>query len=165
MHGTPSGVDNATCTYGGLVRFRRGEPARVLRAPASLRVLLVDTRVSRRTRALAERVAARRAREPAAVDCIVRACGHLTDSAEQIFEKLSNCEGDTDSLYEHLAELWGACHCLLAALGASHGALEAVRRAAAAHGLEAKLTGAGGGGCVSAVHNPPLLLDTHIEVV
>ncbi|KOB76879.1 Mevalonate kinase [Operophtera brumata] len=37
-------------------------------------------------------------------------------------------------------------HCLLAALGVSHPALEVIRAAAKGKGLACKLTGAGGGG-------------------
>ncbi|XP_034827911.2 mevalonate kinase [Maniola hyperantus] len=147
MHGAPSGIDNSTCTFGGLVSFRKGSAARPLRLAACLRVLLVDTRVSRQTKLLAERVAALRARHPSAVDCVIDACGHVADNAAQLLQQLpGDGEGDPDSQYRHLAELWDMNHCLLAALGVSHAALEDIRRRAAARSLAAKLTGAGGGG-------------------
>ncbi|XP_045771295.1 mevalonate kinase, partial [Maniola jurtina] len=155
MHGAPSGIDNWTCTFGGLVSFRKGSAARPLQLAARLRVLLVDTRVSRQTGQLAARVAALRARHPRAADCVIDACGHVADDAAQLLQQLpgdaagdaaDDAVGDTDSQYRHLAELWDMNHCLLAALGVSHAALEDIRRRAAAHRLAAKLTGAGGGG-------------------
>lgn len=148
MHGTPSGIDNATCTFGALVSFKKGSKPRHLDIRMELRVLLVDSRVTRETRELICRVAALRRRNGPAVDHIMEACEHIAHTATQVLEKLSSgkCEPDTETDYQHLAELWDMNHCLLAALGVSHPALEVIRHAAKAKGLACKLTGAGGGG-------------------
>ncbi|XP_059054838.1 uncharacterized protein LOC131848895 [Achroia grisella] len=148
MHGSPSGIDNATCTFGSMVSFKKGGKPRVLNIRLNLRVLLVDSRVSRETRSLVVRVAALRQRNMAAVDHIMEACDHLAHTATQVLEKISSgkCESDTESDYQHLAELWEMNHCLLAALGVSHPALETIRAAARERALACKLTGAGGGG-------------------
>ncbi|XP_030040227.2 mevalonate kinase [Manduca sexta] len=148
MHGTPSGIDNATCTFGSLVSFKKGSKPRHLSIRMELRVLLVDSRVSRETRALVVRVAALRQRNAPAVDHIMDACDDIAHTATQVLEKLSSgkCEPDIEADYQHLAELWDMNHCLLAALGVSHPSLETIRAAARAKGLACKLTGAGGGG-------------------
>ncbi|XP_028028367.1 mevalonate kinase [Bombyx mandarina] len=148
MHGTPSGIDNATCTFGNLVSFKKGAKPRHLDIRMELRVLLVDSRVSRETRTLVVRVAALRQRNTAAVDHIMEACEHVAHTATQVLEKLSSgkCDPDTEADYQHLSELWDMNHCLLSALGVSHPSLEVIRAAAKSKGLACKLTGAGGGG-------------------
>lgn len=148
MHGTPSGIDNAACTFGSVVSFKKGHKPRHIEARLDLRILLVDTRVSRETRALVVKVAAVRQRNTAAVDHILEACDHVATTATQVLLKLSSgkCDSDMDADYQHLAELWDMNHCLLSALGVSHPALETIRAAARARHLACKLTGAGGGG-------------------
>ncbi|XP_072939505.1 mevalonate kinase [Epargyreus clarus] len=147
-HGSPSGIDNSTCTFGSLISFRKGAGPRVLDLELRLRVLLVDTRVSRETKALAAKVAAFREWNTAAVDSVMDACDHVTHTATEILENLSKTKNITDIQlqYQRLEELWDMNHCLLGALGVSHAALERVRAAARARGLACKLTGAGGGG-------------------
>ncbi|XP_049879526.1 mevalonate kinase isoform X2 [Pectinophora gossypiella] len=148
MHGSPSGIDNATCTFGSLVSFKKGSKPRHLDIRMDLRVLLVDSRVPRETKSLVMKVAALRQRNTSIVDHIMDACDHVAHTATQVLEKLSSdkCEPDIEADYQHLAELWDMNHCLLAALGVSHPTLETIRAAARARGLACKLTGAGGGG-------------------
>ncbi|GBP62935.1 Mevalonate kinase [Eumeta japonica] len=148
MHGTPSGIDNATCTFGSVVSFKKGSRPKPLDLRLHMRILLVDTRVSRETRSLVVKVAALRHRNQAAVDHIMEACDHIANTATQVLEKLSSVKGNsnTEADYQHLAELWEMNHCLLSALGVSHPALERIRAAAGARRLACKLTGAGGGG-------------------
>ncbi|KAG7303238.1 hypothetical protein JYU34_011705 [Plutella xylostella] len=148
MHGSPSGIDNATCTFGALVEFKKGTRPRPVSVRLGMRILLVDSRVSRETRALVVKVAALRQRNMAAVDHIMDACDDIAKTATQVLEKLSSDKviSDPEADYQHLAELWELNHCLLAALGVSHPSLEAIRAQARARGLACKLTGAGGGG-------------------
>ncbi|KAI8441834.1 hypothetical protein MSG28_005520 [Choristoneura fumiferana] len=148
MHGAPSGIDNETCTFGSVVSFKKGSKPRHLDLRLNLRVLLVDSRVSRETHALVVKVAGLRQRNMAAVDHIMDALDDVAHTATQILEKLSGgkCPADTDADYQHLAELWDMNHCLLASLGVSHPALETIRGFARARSLACKLTGAGGGG-------------------
>ncbi|XP_028170346.1 mevalonate kinase [Ostrinia furnacalis] len=148
MHETPSGIDNAICTFGSLVSFKKGTKPRAIDARLNLRILLVDTRVTRETRTLVMKVASVRQRNMAAVDHILEACDHVANTATQVLVKLTSgkCEIDSEAEYQHLAELWDMNHWLLGALGVSHPALETIRAAARARGLACKLTGAGGGG-------------------
>ncbi|CAF4804810.1 unnamed protein product [Pieris macdunnoughi] len=147
MHGTPSGIDNTTATFGSLVVFCRGQKPNLLDLKLNLRILLVDTQVSRQTQVLAQKVRGLMGRNPEAVDCVMTAMDHIAKSALKILQnQSSNCEGDVDAQYQNLAELWNMNHCLLASIGVSHPALESVRTSADKFGLACKLTGAGGGG-------------------
>ncbi|OWR55101.1 mevalonate kinase [Danaus plexippus plexippus] len=147
MHGTPSGIDNTTCTFGSLVAYKKGGTPRLLDFKTNIRILLVDTKVSRNTKRLVSHVSALKDRNSNAVDCVMMACGHVTTTAIKILEELAQ-DGvkDTEEKYRHLADLWNMNHCLLASLGVSHPALEDIRASAAVYGFGCKLTGAGGGG-------------------
>lgn len=54
LHGSPSGLDNTTSCYGGLVRFSRkdGEKFENITGVPALHILLVNTKVPRSTKAL-----------------------------------------------------------------------------------------------------------------
>lgn len=54
LHGSPSGLDNTTSCYGGLVRFSRkgGEKFENISGVPALHILLVNTRVPRSTKQL-----------------------------------------------------------------------------------------------------------------
>ncbi|XP_038212373.1 mevalonate kinase [Zerene cesonia] len=147
-HGTPSGIDNTTSTFGSLVTFRKGQEPGLLDIKLGLRILLVDTGVSRETKVLAANVRSLMQRNKQAVDCVMEAIDHIAKSALEILQNFSSCDqnGGIDVKYQYLAELWNMNHCLLASLGVSHSALESIRASALARGLACKLTGAGGGG-------------------
>ncbi|CAG4931675.1 unnamed protein product [Colias eurytheme] len=149
-HGTPSGIDNTTATFGSLVSFRKGHEPDLLDIKLDLRILLVYSCVSRETKALAANVRSLMQRNQQAVDCVMDAIDHIAKRALEILQNLSSSDhnGDVDEQYQHLAELWNMNHCLLASLGVSHPALESIRASALARGLACKLTGAGGGGYV-----------------
>lgn len=55
MHGNPSGVDNSVSVFGGILRFRKAVLT-PLQNPGQLRILLVNTQVSRSTKALVAKV-------------------------------------------------------------------------------------------------------------
>ncbi|XP_041972007.1 mevalonate kinase [Aricia agestis] len=166
MHGAPSGIDNATATFGSLVSLIKGQPPVHLSLGLDLRVLLVNTGVSRETRAVAARVAERRGWTGGAIEKTVDAIGCVTEDAVAILKKLSvaTSEAELDEGYQHLSTLWDMNHCLLSALGVSHAALEAVRAAAARHALVAKLTGAGGGG-YAIVLVPPKTAESSLDAL
>ncbi|KPI99015.1 Mevalonate kinase [Papilio xuthus] len=147
MHGAPSGIDNTTCTFGALVSFKKGQVP-VLRPSPELRVLLVDSGVTRETSRLTAAVAELRQCYSSAVGHIMEAMDNVALTAEQLLQKLVQPESEEEvhAAYKHLHELWEMNHCLLASLGVSHPALETIRAIAHEHGLACKLTGAGGGG-------------------
>lgn len=179
FHGTPSGIDNTVATFGGLVLFRRDPNTRavsfehhVLSAAAAsrLRVLLVNTGVSRSTKVLVERVRALADGHPAVANSIFDAVDGIVDEARALLcapasgpdpdSATSSSSSISCSTSESLAavpqtldsldELVRMNQRLLAALSVSHPAVERIVGVCDSHGVAAKLTGAGGGGVVLA---------------
>lgn len=147
MHGAPSGIDNSTCTFGSLVGFTKGENPIIPDYNLNLRILLIDTKVSRQTKILIEKVKSLKDWNTNAVNSVMDGLGYIANNAAEIMKKLSETdEEDTDILYQRLSELWNMNHCLLASLGVSHPSLENIRASALKYSLACKLTGAGGGG-------------------
>ena len=151
LHGRPSGVDNAVSAFGGSPAFQEGEVAPLGATPA-LPLLLVNTRVPRNTKALVAGVRERREALPAAFDHIFGAVHELARSCEALFRSAD--AADAAACGARLGALVELNHALLRALGVSHAALERVVDVARAHGLRAKLTGAGGGGCALVLLDP-----------
>lgn len=69
FHATPSGIDNAVCTFGGVVKYKKTVIGSVS-IPES-RVLLVNTGVGRQTKLLVEAVRKRRDEFPVIIDHIL----------------------------------------------------------------------------------------------
>ncbi|KAA8652904.1 hypothetical protein EYZ11_007161 [Aspergillus tanneri] len=161
FHGTPSGVDNATSTRGGVVFFQR-DPNSVkpvitpLAGVLKLPVLLVDTCESRSTASVAADVEELLAVYPKLVHLILNYIHLVTEFAKKIIEGTSQCE-DPDSIVEQLGRLLPINHNLLVALGASHPRVERVRSIISSGYLGwTKLTGAGRGGCTLSLLHPKM---------
>lgn len=160
MHGKPSGIDNTTCSYGGVISFKSGQIG--LEGDAGLQVLLIDTQIPRSTEALVKSVRDKRERMPEVVEPILESMDAIAEKGLSILRKLTKLNAETTkdafeevsneaavmqmSLHRELSSLVDVNHRLLGALGVSHPALERVADIAQEHGLSAKLTGAGGGG-------------------
>lgn len=144
LHGKPSGIDNSICTYGGALLFRDGKVLHQLESvPSSYRVVLVDTRVARNTHSLVALVRQRYDRLPEIVGPILDAIHGISERSWQLLQE----QGEPSKRFDKASELVRLNATLLEALGVGHPRLEEVGRLAAGHGLAAKLTGAGGGGC------------------
>lgn len=168
MHGTPSGIDNTTCSYGGVISFKNGQIG--VEGDAGLQVLLIDTQVPRSTAALVKSVRSKRENMPEVVEPILESMDALAEkglsilrklhdlnvqSANEDYEEVSSEVAVTEScLYRELSMLVDMNHQLLGALGVSHPSLETVVQLAKDHELSAKLTGAGGGGLAVALLPP-----------
>lgn len=140
MHERPSGIDNTICTYGNLIKFRKGEPFESLKLRQQINILIVDTKVSRTTSKLVANVAALKNKHLKMMESILDAMGHLVDDAVELLE-------DERDQFEALRTLVAVNNNLLRAIGVSHPSLEKVFQLADSGGFDAKLTGAGGGGC------------------
>jgi mevalonate kinase len=143
FHGNPSGVDNAMATYGGMAVFRKGQPlTRVVpRHPVSL--VVAYSGISSSTKLMVDSVGRQFEKEPERI-------GKLFDAIESIVMngKLALEMGDLKGL----GQLMTMNHKLLSALMLSTDALEEMIAAATGAGaLGAKVTGAGGGGCMVAL--------------
>jgi mevalonate kinase len=142
FHGTPSGIDAAAASLGGVGRFRRADgwqPVPVLQA---MTICVGLTGRARDTAAEVAKVGRLRERTPAAGK-VLALIGELCPAAEHAL-----AVGDIDGL----GRLFDVAHGLLAALRVSSPEIETmVHGARAAGAIGAKLTGAGGGGAVIAL--------------
>ncbi len=142
VHGSPSGIDPAAASYGGVLLYRGGEIT-PLAVRADFILVVGYTGVKRSTGELVAKVRRDKERYPLVVNPIIRMSGELVVNALNALEK-----GDLRAL----GELMDLNHALLSAIGVSHEALDRLIRAAREAGaLGAKLTGAGGGGCMIAL--------------
>jgi len=143
VHINPSGIDPAISTYGGLILYKRGEGITRLPHTPSLSLVIGNTGISRNTGTLVQYVRERRDRLPTIIDPLIRLAGDLTSRAVEAL-----LEGDV----EKFGELMDVDHGFLVATGVSNEALDSLVHAARQAGaLGAKLTGAGGGGCMVAL--------------
>jgi mevalonate kinase len=143
FHGTPSGIDSTVAARGGVLAFMRGQPCEVVELGAPLHLVVIPSGIPRQTGLMVAGVRARRERLPEVIDPIVVALGQLVRRG-----RVALAHGQL----AEFAELCNIAHELLAALGVSLPALDRSCALAMEHGaLAAKLTGAGGGGCVFAL--------------
>lgn len=143
FHGEPSGLDSRVAAQGGVLRFVRGEPPRQIRPGAPLPLVIVPTGIPRSTADQVARCRHRIERLPTVTRPVLTAIGQAVEAGVHAIE-----HGDLDAL----GVLLDIAHGLLGALDVSSPALDrlaAEARAAGARG--AKLTGAGGGGCLLAL--------------
>ncbi|KAJ2337185.1 Mevalonate kinase [Coemansia sp. RSA 2671] len=143
-HGTPSGIDNSVATYGGFLKYVKGEPSVNLESSHALRVLITNTNVPKSTKALVAGVRALRDQHPSVVDGVLDSIHSISISAAALFQSVGE---DEAYLERRMQDIIRINHGLLSTLGVSHRSLERVREITAARDLASKLTGAGGGGC------------------
>ena len=143
IHGQPSGVDQATVTFGGLITFRRGFVESAI-TPASLPTIIIGNTGKRRSTAqLISKVTELRQNDPKRYDQIASDAQKIADRAIKALNA-----GDA----HEVGRLMNQNQKLLELVGVSSPELQKLILAARAGGaLGAKLTGGGGGGCMIAV--------------
>ena len=143
VHGTPSGIDPAISTFGGTLLFQTDTGFKPLNVKNDIPLVIGDTRIERSTRVLVAKVRNTRKRYPHVVKFMMRA------EREIVLRAIDALKG---SDLQTLGDLMNLNHALLYGLGVSHESLERLINAARKAGaLGAKLTGAGGGGCMIAL--------------
>ena len=143
VHGTPSGIDNSVCTFGGGILFEN-ENIQPLKVP-ELTLIVGNTQKSRRTRGMVALVRHRHNFWPFYKE-IISSMGSLVRNSLSYLR-----DGDIN----RIGELMDINHGLLVSLGVSSGGLNKfVDSACNAGALGAKLTGGGGGGCMIALCTP-----------
>lgn len=146
FHGNPSGVDVAVAAEGGCVLFRRTDEGRVLervRVGRTLHLCVGHTGQASSTKTMVEVVADLRARRPETTQKTFAAIEALVRNARLAVEA-----GDLRAI----GQLLDLNQMLLSGLFVSTREIEEMCAAARGAGaLGAKLTGAGGGGCVVAL--------------
>lgn len=150
VHGTPSGIDASTCAQGGFLRFRRGEELKKVEAKGYVHVAVVNTNLKKETGEMIAKVAELRKRDPTGTD------GIFDDMQEAAFAGLDALkDGDMVKLG---AEFDRAQACF-GRLGLNTKETDEIVRVAKKHvAYGAKISGAGGGGCVIALAKEPAKL-------
>ena len=140
LHGKPSGVDQAACIYGGMIRFNRPSNVKNVQPKKEPVLLACDTGVHHATRTLVGGVVERSRREK-------KNFRDYLAKVREISNGVAKALRDGDE--EDLGTLMYQNHELLRRIGVSHPKLDhLVEVAGQAGALGAKLTGAGGGGCI-----------------
>jgi mevalonate kinase len=143
FHGNPSGIDVHAATHGGCLRYVRGQGARPLAVGRALHLALAVAGPAASTRLMVEGVAKLKARKP---EMVQKAFDGITSLVENAVHCLA--AGDATGL----GKLMNMNQMILSGLMLSTPEIEhACRLAREAGAYGAKLTGAGGGGCVVAV--------------
>jgi len=143
VHGTPSGIDPAISTFGGTLLFQMDTGFKPLEANVDIPLVIGDTGVERSTRVQVEKVRN-------VVDKFPRVAEPIMKAAREIVLRAIDAFKEND--LEALGALMNMNHALLYGVGVSDESLEWLTNAARKAGaLGAKLTGAGGGGCMIAL--------------
>lgn len=143
FHGTPSGIDSEVAARGGVIRFVRGEAVQPIALGKPLRLVVVPSGVARSTADQVAKVHRAIERWPVVARNLVETAGRIANAGQQCLER-----GEHD----RFGELADMAHGVLCSLGVSSSTLDELCAVARRHGaLGAKMTGAGGGGCIFAV--------------
>ncbi|MHA1620311.1 MAG: mevalonate kinase family protein, partial [Promethearchaeota archaeon] len=148
IHGTPSGLDNSTVNYGGVIHFQKGK-VRKLDKFSPIPVIIIDSGIPHNTKEAINRVKELFAKDP----------NKITD----IFEKIASiCERGIVAIKSEKLEIFGALmnenHQLLQDLNLSTPKIEEIRWIGDQSGIYgSKITGAGLGGAIIAVGSPKSL--------
>jgi len=156
VHGTPSGIDPTISTYGGTILFQRDEGFTPIEVEGDIPLVVGNTGIERSTGDLVALVRDKRRRYPTIVEPVIKSGGEIARRAVGALK-----EGDLHTL----GELMNLNHALLCGVGVSNEPLEKLVYAARNAGaLGAKLTGAGGGGCMIALAHPELLEEVSVAI-
>ena len=143
FHGNPSGIDNAVSAMGGVVHFRRGEPTRAVPLAQSLWLVIGNSEQPSSTKEMVANVAAKHAADEVWANERFDAMADFAQRGER-----ACIEGDLLAL----GQLMRANQEVLRDFDLVTPRLDAMCRAALDAGaLGAKVTGAGGGGCMVAL--------------
>jgi mevalonate kinase len=139
QRGRASATDTFVSSFGGVVLIRGTEKRRL--PPVNFPIVVGNSRVSHNTAHMVEKVGRERDRHPYIVNPVLDAIGAVTQEALLQLQDL-----------HALGTLMNTNHALLDALGVGHPALTRLVLAARSAGaFGAKITGAGGGGCMIAL--------------
>ena len=143
FHGNPSGLDTLVAARGGGIAFERGRAAAPVPLPPQGWLAVGNSGEPSSTRLMVQSVAQLRARRTKAVDAAFATIGSIADDMANALR----C-GDL----RRVGSLMSKNHLLLRSLAVSTPGIERMCGVANATGaLGAKITGAGGGGCVVAL--------------
>ena len=146
--GNPSGIDNTAATYGGLLWFKKnmsGGPNTIekLNIRKPVEIIIGSTGIVANTKAMVEGVAERKKKNPQKYDLLFKQSEELAFTAKNALQ---------DFDLRKVGELMNENHRLLEEIEVSCKELDYLVDLARAQGaFGAKLTGGGGGGCMTAL--------------
>jgi mevalonate kinase len=146
--GNPSGIDNTAATYGGLLWFEKniaGGPDIVekLSVRKPVEIIIGSTGKVANTKAMVAGVAERKKKNPEKYDSIFKEAEKLTHAGRKTLESYD---------LKKVGELMNKNHSLLQDIEVSSWELDLLVEIARKNGaFGAKLTGGGGGGCMTAL--------------
>jgi mevalonate kinase len=147
IHGKPSGVDNNVSTFGGVMSYDKENGIMRHKLNHDIPFIIGNTKKKRSTKKMVENVAALKTRNPEKMDRIFDSMGMIANSG---LDALMRAEKSK------LGDLMNLNHGFLSAIGVSTMKLEILCHTSRNNGaLGAKLTGAGGGGCMIALAEDP----------
>jgi mevalonate kinase len=144
FHGTPSGVDNAMATRGGVAVYRKGQPLAPVALRRALSLAVAHSGEPGRTKETVASVRRQYEQNPAKLDQVFDAIEALVINAKTALERAE---------LERLGQCMNLNQQLLSGMLVSTSRLESMCKSARekAGALGAKLTGGGGGGCMIAL--------------
>jgi mevalonate kinase len=146
--GTPSGIDNTAATYGGLLWFKKnmsGGPNTIekLRVRKPVEIIIGSTGIVANTKAMVEGVAERKKKNPEKYNRLFKQAEDLALTAKKALQEFN---------LRKVGELMNENHRLLQEIEVSCEELDYLVDLAKKQGaFGAKLTGGGGGGCMTAL--------------
>jgi mevalonate kinase len=155
FHGNPSGVDVAAAVSSGAIRFSRVEEPEPIVLGAPLELVVAQAGPPASTREMVEGVARLKERSPAQFNRTLEAIASLVENALLLLRSAD---------FGAIGKLMDLNQMLLAGWMLSTEEIErACRLSREAGALGAKLTGAGGGGCVIALSGHAGAADTKLR--
>lgn len=143
FHGNPSGVDNMVSASGGLCVYRKGEPLEPVPIRSPLTLVVGNSGEPSSTKEMVESVARQHEKDPERIEKTFEGIASIVRNG-----RLACIEGD----HKAIGQLMDLNHFLLSSLMLCTTKLDQLCQAARNAGaVGAKLTGAGGGGCMVAL--------------
>lgn len=90
MHESPSGIDNSVCTYGSIIKFQKKELVDVLPQMPGLKILLVNTNVTRSTKDQVKRTAHLKDLYPSIIIPVLDSIDALSNNAWQTLSDINS---------------------------------------------------------------------------
>jgi mevalonate kinase len=146
--GNPSGIDNTAATFGGLLWFKRnlgGGPDTIerLTIPNPVEIVIGSTGIVANTKAMVEGVSERKKKNPQKYNALFKRAEELALSGRKALQEFD---------LNKVGELMDENHQLLQEIQVSCEELDQLVEVARMQGaFGAKLTGGGGGGCMTAL--------------
>jgi len=148
MHGNPSGIDNTTSTFGGIIAYTAGQIEHLSDVP-DIKLIITNTKITRNTKQLVQKVGTLHRMFPNITGPLLDSVHNISQNVLKIFKEFPMKKSDEMQLeIESQLEIFITINQnILGALGVGHPLLDKICHISSQNHMQSKLTGAGGGGC------------------